>query len=545
MSSLKKIFKSDFFEFSNKKDKKAKKDNKANFDIKYSCSDSDNESKEFEITSNIELKDLTVSFILNGLNSGSFTSEQLVYLYLDRVKKINPKLEELIYINPHALKEARKADRRRKKGDKSPLLGLPLINKNGIPTDFIPSNLETPSILGKTPTKNCLFIDNLLKAGVVIIANSHCSETWLDITGINFATLNPKNPFNPNLWVGGSGGGSAGSIASLLGPIATSADAGGSNRTPASNNGMTGWRPTATRYANRGTLFPNSNSGFATAGFIGRNVRDISIMDSVIVNGDIQSIPKSLLTTLRIGVPANMRADLENEMIPVINNALNRLAINGVTLVETSDIPDVSTLFLYNNIFVGIFFQVIISTFFVPYLQIYFPDVSITEFINNVVSPQVKDVLALCLLTPDPTILNLLLAQQQTLIANYNNYFSINQLDAIIYPTIEFTARPAQNSSITTGINFNGTIVTDFPDILVGIALNRTLAPIVQVPAISIPIGFSNGMPFGIDIAGLHNQDTKILSIAEAFEQIFKPLDPPSLEYLYNTPTLSLGEKKD
>ena len=181
------------------------------------------------------------------VRSGEVTPTELVELHLDRIERLDPRLNAFrIVLADRARAEAKQAEARLAAGEERPLLGVPIAIKDSVDltgeltthgTDAFPDPAREDSEMVK----------RLREAGAIAIGKTLLPE--MAIHGFTeSATFGvTRNPWNPQRSPGGSSGGSAAAVAAGLVPLATASDGGGSIRIPAASCGVFGLKPTRGR----------------------------------------------------------------------------------------------------------------------------------------------------------------------------------------------------------------------------------------------------------------------------------------------------------
>src|SRR5688572_20430924 len=128
-----------------------------------------------------ELDELTISDLQQGLQSGKYTSRELVEKYSDRISEIDkkgPALHSVIEMNPDAEKIAADLDRERKeKGSRGPLHGIPILIKDNIDThDRMMTTAGSLALVGVKPARDAFVAQRLREEGAVILGKTNLSE---------------------------------------------------------------------------------------------------------------------------------------------------------------------------------------------------------------------------------------------------------------------------------------------------------------------------------------------------------------------------------
>src|SRR3954451_24404399 len=222
----------------------------------------------------------TIPELQDLLDRHRLSAVKLTQFYLNRIKKLKPKLHTVITVSPTALAEARTADKARRKGDDRPLLGIPIIVKDNVDTTGMPTTAGSWALAGSMPSD--AFIAHQLKAaGAIIIGKANLSE-WANFrsvpsssgwTGIGGQTNMPyvldRNPCGSS---SGSGVVAAGDLAGAA--VGTETD--GSIVCPSGANGDVGIKPTLGLWSRAGVVPISANQD--TAGPIARNVADAAVL---------------------------------------------------------------------------------------------------------------------------------------------------------------------------------------------------------------------------------------------------------------------------
>jgi mandelamide amidase len=152
--------------------------------------------------------------------------------------------------------------------------------------------------------------------------------------------------------------------------------------------------------------------------------------------------------------------------------------------------------------------------------------VSFDELCAGIASPDVREVFSAFILGEmAPTEQDYKRAMEEDLPAirgMFRDYFAVNQLDGMIFPTVPVTAQPIAGSD--EKVLLNGQPAPTF----LTVARNTSPGSIAGIPGITIPAGLSpGGMPVGIEIDGPFGSDTRLLSIALMLEEILGTLPAP------------------
>jgi amidase len=299
----------------------------------------------------LDLDAATVADIHQAIDAGRLTSEQLVELYLARIKAYDrqgPEIRAIVTLNPRALETARALDAERKAtGRRSELHGIPVVLKDNIDTADMPTTGGSVLLEGFVPPDDAFLVRKLREAGAIILAKVNLSEF---ASGDAFSSLGgrTRNPHDLARSPSGSSGGTGAAIASAFASIGLGTDTGGSIRGPATANGVAGLKPTHGLLSRDG-IIPLALT-FDTAGPLARTVYDVAAALGVMtgidpadsatkkseghVETDYTRYLKAVaLKGARLGIARDfMGADADVDW--VIEAALAAMRREGATLVD-------------------------------------------------------------------------------------------------------------------------------------------------------------------------------------------------------------------
>ncbi len=263
-----------------------------------SCSDSsknvlkENDGSDFEI--DFELDEETISSLQKKIENGTYSSEKLVTLYLNRIEAIDKnsaKLNSVIEVNTEALEVAKAMDVELKKGKKrSALHGIPILIKDNIDTaDKMQTTAGALALEGNFAKKDAFIVQKLRDAGAVIIGKTNLSE-WANFrstqssSGWSSRGGQTKNPYFLDHNPCGSSAGSGTAVSANLCVVAVGTETDGSIVCPSSVNGIVGIKPTVGLVSRSGIIPISSTQD--TAGPMARTVEDAAILLSAMAGVD-------------------------------------------------------------------------------------------------------------------------------------------------------------------------------------------------------------------------------------------------------------------
>lgn len=197
----------------------------------------------------------TIADILRGLEAKTFSSEEITQQYLDTIAKHDSKYNSFITVTAEqALVQARAADAARQNGNAGPLCGVPIAHKDIFCTEGVRTSCASKMLDNFIAPYNATVVDRLANAGVVTLGKTNLDEFAMGSSNETSFYGPVRNPWNTDCVPGGSSGGSAAAIAAGLAPAATGTDTGGSIRQPAALCGLTGLKPTYGRVSRYGMI---------------------------------------------------------------------------------------------------------------------------------------------------------------------------------------------------------------------------------------------------------------------------------------------------
>src|SRR5271167_2486979 len=260
------------------------------------------------------LHNLTIGELAERLGNGQISSVELTRHFLGRIERLNPALNAFITLTAEgALQDAAGADSRLGKGERGPLLGIPLIHKDILCTDGVRTSCGSRMLDNFVAPYDATVVARLKAAGTVMLGKSNMDEFAMGSSNETSYYGPVRNPWNTAKVPGGSSGGSAAATAARLAPFATGTDTGGSIRQPAALTGVTGLKPTYGRVSRYGLVA--FASSLDQAGVFARTAADAAAVlqvmagfdpkDSTSVDASVPDYPALLeepLKGLRIGL---------------------------------------------------------------------------------------------------------------------------------------------------------------------------------------------------------------------------------------------------
>lgn len=290
-----------------------------------------------------------VAEIRRGLKAGKFSSVEITQDYLARIALHNPALNCFISVTDEiALAQARQADAALARGESAALTGVPLAHKDLFCTDGVKTSCASRILDNFIAPYDATVIENFKRDGAVMLGKTNMDEFAMGSSNENSYYGCVANPWNTEYVPGGSSGGSAAAVAAGLALGASGTDTGGSIRQPAALCGITGIKPTYGRVSRYGMIA--FGSSLDQGGPFARSAEDCALLlqtmsgfdprDSTSAEQAVPDYGAALgqgIEGLKIGLPQEYFADgLDAGIGAVIESAIEELQKLGAVIVDIS-----------------------------------------------------------------------------------------------------------------------------------------------------------------------------------------------------------------
>lgn len=405
-----------------------------------------------------------------------------------------------------------------------PLAGVPVAVKDNITTSFLPTTAGSRILEGYVPPYNATAVERLLAAGAYVIGKTNLDEFGMGSSNEYSAFKTAKNPYDLTRVPGGSSGGSAAAVAAGFAPLALGTDTGGSVRQPASLCGVVGLKPTYGRISRFGLIaFAPS---FDQIGPLARNVADIALIMNVIAGYDEKEG-----TSAKVGVP---------DYVEGLNEELPRLKIALIKEFFTEDVAPAVRAAIEGALAKLADLGHDVDQATLPAADWALPTYYVTacgEAFSNLARYQgvvfgrrtneAKNHVSMTAATRGKNfgaeVKRRIVAGAYALSVGYRDRYYVkaqeirrfmraqfgqtfNEYDFLVSPVLPFTAFPLNTRNLDPQLMYLADIFT-------------TLANLIGVPAISLPVGFDErGLPIGIQILGRHWDEKRLLALAHQLE---------------------------
>jgi aspartyl-tRNA(Asn)/glutamyl-tRNA(Gln) amidotransferase subunit A len=197
----------------------------------------------------------TLTELAAGLRAREFSSVELVKMFLERIERAQGALNAFISVTrEQALLDAAAADRELAAGTGGALAGVPIAHKDLFCTRGVRTTCGSRMLDNFVAPYDATVVAKLKRAGAVMLGKTNMDEFAMGSSNETSYYGPVRNPWDPALVPGGSSGGSAAAVAARLVPGATATDTGGSIRQPAALTGVTGLKPTYGRVSRFGMV---------------------------------------------------------------------------------------------------------------------------------------------------------------------------------------------------------------------------------------------------------------------------------------------------
>jgi len=457
----------------------------------------------------MKLNSLTIKQAREGLKTKQFSSIELVKVCLEEIDKRNQALNAFLTVCANeAMEHAKKADELIGDGQDLPLLGIPIAVKDIFSTKGIKTTAASKVLSDYIPPYDATVVTKLKSAGAILIGKTNL-DAWAHGSSGENSDFGPvKNPWNEEYVPGGSSSGSAVSVASGMAIAATGTDTGGSIRLPASFTNTVGLKPTYGRVSRYGIIAMASS--LDSIGHFTKTVEDSALLLNVTAGKDnldattppeiIPNYLKSLSTGmkgLRIGVPKEYTVGLEPEIETNFKQSLKVLENLGAEIVEIS-LP---------NTEYGIAVYYIIQPAEVSSNLARFDGIRYgndrSAFGNEAKRRIMLGTFTLSVGYYD-AYYKKAMKVRTLIIKDFDDAFT--KVDAIVSPV-------SPTSPWKIGEKVNDPLKMYLSDVL---TVNCNLA---GIPGLSVPAGFINHLPVGIQFMGPKFSEELLFRVGQAFEQ--------------------------
>lgn len=484
----------------------------------------------------MDLTYLTIAQATSLLARRQVSSLELTRAALERIEKLDGRIGAFLRLTPDvALLQAQQADERLARGRAGPLTGVPMALKDIMSTRGIPTTCGSKILEHYVPQYTATVVERLMDAGAVLLGKTNMDEFAMGSSNENSAFWPVRNPWDPDCVPGGSSGGSAAAVAAGEAVYALGTDTGGSIRQPAALTGTVGIKPTYGRVSRYGLVA--FASSLDQIGPLTRTVEDAALvlgaiaghdpLDSTSIAAPVPDYAAALtgqMKGMRLGVPREYLAQgMDADIEKAIRDALDVYRSLGAEIREVS-LPHT---------------EYALSTYYVISPAEAMANLARYDGVRYGLSERGEDIWEMYARTREcgfgREVKRRILLGAYVLSAGYYDayYLQAQKVRTLVRRDFEvaFAEVDALIGPTTPSVAFRLGEKTDDP-------LQMYLSDVYTVPinmagicGISIPAGFSGGLPIGMQILGKPLAEATILNVAYAFEQATPyHLERPPLE---------------
>jgi len=297
----------------------------------------------------VKLHEATIHDLHDLLRTRQISSEELTRSVLERIESVESLVHAYVTVTAElALEQAREADRRRAGGEDNPFLGVPVALKDVISTKGVRTTCSSRMLEDFVPIYDAHVTERLKSLGAVLVGKTNMDEFAMGSSTENSAFFTTLNPWDLARVPGGSSGGSAAAVAADEAIFALGSDTGGSIRQPASLCGVVGMKPTYGAVSRYGLVA--FASSLDQIGPLTKDVTDCALVmnaiaghdprDSTSLSFQVPDYTRALVPDLkgvRVGVPREYFAQgIEPEVEALVRAAIERLRELGAEVGEVS-----------------------------------------------------------------------------------------------------------------------------------------------------------------------------------------------------------------
>ena len=451
-----------------------------------------------------DLPFLSVAELSRVIERREVSPVEVVETYLERIDGLDFKFNSYLTVcRKEALESARAAEGAIAQGNYiGPMHGIPVAVKDQLRTQGIRTSYGSRILTDFVPDEDDTAIANLKKAGAIILGKTNLTE--FGITGFTHRFSTPRNPWNLDLYTGGSSSGSGAATAAYLCATSLGEDTGGSIRWPAAWCGLVGLRPgwgRVSRYGIRGSIW-----SMDAVGPISRTVEDAAITLGAIAGYD----PKDSYTW-KTPAPDYRRA---------LNDGVKGMCIGVIKEEINSEVVDVEVreaVVKATSVLEGL--GAVVEEVSLPLTKdanvIAFPLEVDSAFnhqhwLRNRLADYGHDTRVeqlAGLMMPAQTYYK---AQRLRSFLRQQVLDALERCDVLVLPTMGKPAQVIEDDPIITSRE----TVSRLP------YLQTQTFALASIPSLSVPCGFSSqGTPIGLQIGGRVGEEDTVLKVAYAYEQ--------------------------
>ena len=481
----------------------------------------------------LNLEKLGIKELRKLLDKNKVSALELSNFFLDRISKIDDELKTCISVfSDEARREAELADERIANKEKGDLIGIPYLLKDNILTKGKKTTAASKMLENYIAPYDATIVKKLKEAGAVLLGKTNLDEFAHGASTENSAFFTTKNPWDLERVPGGSSGGSAAAVSAGLCVFALGSDTGGSIRQPASFCGVSGLKPSYGRVSRFGLMSMTSSTD--VIGPLAKSAEDCSIIlkniageDEYDLTSSEKKVPKfnlksksnlDKLNNLKIAVVKDFLQGVDSDVKNGFLEAVNFFKKNGAKIIEI-DLP-------YNKYSIPAYYIITPSEVSSNLARLdgiryghsldFLPKGQSEENLNEIylrnrgegfgAEAKRRIMLGTYALSSGyfDAYYKKAMAVREKIRQEFKEVFK--RVDVVMTPTSPHVA-------FKIGEQVNDPVKMYLEDVFL------TGPSLAGLPSISIPTGFSKGMPFGLQIFADKFQDEFILSLANFYQE--------------------------
>ncbi|MGO1461331.1 MAG: Asp-tRNA(Asn)/Glu-tRNA(Gln) amidotransferase subunit GatA [Marinobacter sp.] len=472
----------------------------------------------------------SVAELSRELEGGKISSVELTREFLDHIKAEDGQYNSFITLSEEqALADAKAADEQRAAGKAGIWTGVPFAHKDLFCTRGVTTTAGSKMLANFVPPYDATVTANFRQAGAVCLGKTNMDEFAMgssNETSFFGAVTNPWGLGSGQKRVpGGSSGGSATAVAARLVPAATATDTGGSIRQPAALCGITGLKPTYGRVSRYGMIA--FASSLDQGGTMARTAEDNALMLNVMAGFDgkdstcaDRAVPDYTATLneplkgLKIGLPKEYFSDqLNPAMEAQVRNAIREYEALGATVKEVS-LPHAQLAVAAYYVIAPAEASANLSRFDgVRYGYRCAEPADLNDLYTRTRAEGFGDEVKRRILVGTYALsagyfdAYYLKAQKVRRLIQQDFINALKEVDVLMSPV-------SPSPAFAQGEKTSDPVTMYLEDIFT-IAVN-----LAGVPAMSVPAGFVDGLPVGLQIIGNYFDEARLLNAAHQFQQV-------------------------
>ncbi|MBV8837593.1 MAG: amidase [Alphaproteobacteria bacterium] len=467
-----------------------------------------------------------------ALAAREISARELTDFCIARIEALDGKLNAVVVRDfENARTAAREADAALARGERKPLLGIPMTVKESYNVAGLPTTWGIPGAKGRLAGDDAATVERLKAAGAIILGKTNVPFMLADWQCYNAVYGTTNNPWDVARTPGGSSGGAAAALAAGFVPLELGSDIGGSLRAPAHFCGVFAHKPTHGLIPNRGQVPPGAPSlpteiDLAVAGPMARSAGDLALALDVLAGPDAP-----LAIAYKLSLPAPRHDKLAgyrvlvldaHPLLPtsnVVRAAIEALAANlekvGATVARKSPLlPDLDSM-------ARTYYQLLNSIFGadVP-IEVY-------ERVRSAASGPASDASFEAVGTRGFVLSHRdwIWADRARKVMAQRWRALFREFDVVVCPILPTVAFAHDHSEPLRSRQLD---VDGAPQVYGRQAVWAGLATLTGQPATAVPIARSpEGLPIGVQIIGPYLEDRTTIAFAELIEHAFGAFVPP------------------